>query len=352
MDIKIQITENKKPKPIDDSLLGFGKCFTDHMFIMDYNESEGWNSPRIIPYGPISLEPSSSVFHYGQEVFEGMKAYKTSNNKIQLFRPYENFIRLNKSNERVCIPEVDVDFAVKAVKTLVDIDKDWIPNSKGTSLYIRPFIIGCDELLGVHPAHNYKFMIILSPVSSYYASGLAPVKIYVESNYVRAVRGGTGFAKTGGNYAASLKAQQEAKGYSQVLWLDGVERKYVEEVGAMNVFFIIDNEIITPSLEGSILPGITRKSCIDILKSWGYNVTQRKISIYEIVEASQKNTLTEMFGTGTAAVISPVGELTYKDKTMIIGNNQIGNITRKLYDTLTGIQLGEIEDKFNWIEVI
>lgn len=352
MDIKIQITENKKPKPIDDSLLGFGKCFTDHMFIMDYNESEGWNSPRIIPYGPISLEPSSSVFHYGQEVFEGMKAYKTSNNKIQLFRPYENFIRLNKSNERVCIPEVDVDFAVKAVKTLVDIDKDWIPNSKGTSLYIRPFIIGCDELLGVHPAHNYKFMIILSPVSSYYASGLAPVKIYVESNYVRAVRGGTGFAKTGGNYAASLKAQQEAKGYSQVLWLDGVERKYVEEVGAMNVFFIIDNEIITPSLEGSILPGITRKSCIDILKSWGYNVTQRKISIDEIVEASQKNTLTEMFGTGTAAVISPVGELTYKDKTMIIGNNQIGNITRKLYDTLTGIQLGEIEDKFNWIEVI
>lgn len=345
--IKIELTTNPKPKPTDESKLGFGKSFTDHMFIMDYSEGK-WHDARIVPYGPISLDPSASVFHYGQEVFEGMKAYKTANGDVQLFRPEENFKRLNSSNERLCIPKIDVDFAIEALKELVKVDKDWIPTSEGTSLYIRPFIIGCDPMLGVHPASNYKFIIILSPVGAYYASGLNPVKIYVEPSYVRAVRGGMGCAKTGGNYAASLKAQQDAQGYSQVLWLDGIERKYIEEVGAMNVFFVIGDEIVTPELQGSILPGITRKSTIELLKSWGLNVVERRLSIFEVEEAAKDGSLKEMFGTGTAAVISPVGELKYKDDVIIINNNEIGPISQKVYNNITGIQAGKIEDTFGW----
>ncbi len=345
--IKIELTTNPKPKPQDESKLGFGQSFTDHMFIMDYFEGK-WQDARIVPYGPIPLDPSASVFHYGQEVFEGMKAYKTANGDIQLFRPEENFKRLNNSNERLCIPTIDVDFAIEAVKDLVKVDKDWIPSNEGTSLYIRPFIIGCDPMLGVHPASRYKFIIILSPVGAYYASGLNPVKIFVEANYVRAVRGGLGAAKTGGNYAASLKAQQDAQGYSQVLWLDGVERKYIEEVGAMNVFFVIGDEIVTPELQGSILPGITRKSTIELLKSWGMNVSERRLSIEEVEEAAKNGSLKEMFGTGTAAVISPVGELFYQGNTIRINNNEIGPISQKLYDSLTGIQVGKLEDTFGW----
>lgn len=345
--IKIELTTNPKPKPQDESKLGFGQSFTDHMFIMDYFEGK-WQDARIVPYGPIPLDPSASVFHYGQEVFEGMKAYKTANGDIQLFRPEENFKRLNNSNKRLCIPTIDVDFAIDAVKELVKVDKDWIPSNEGTSLYIRPFIIGCDPMLGVHPASRYKFIIILSPVGAYYASGLNPVKIFVEANYVRAVRGGLGAAKTGGNYAASLKAQQDAQGYSQVLWLDGVERKYIEEVGAMNVFFVIGDEIVTPELQGSILPGITRKSTIELLKSWGMNVSERRLSIEEVEEAAKNGSLKEMFGTGTAAVISPVGELFYQGNTIRINNNEIGPISQKLYDSLTGIQVGKLEDTFGW----
>lgn len=347
--IRIELTKSPKQKPQSESELGFGKIFTDHMFVMDYDEAQGgWHDARIVPYGPISIDPSASVFHYGQEVFEGMKAYKTANGDIKLFRPDENFKRLNNSNDRLCIPQVDVDFCIDAVKQLVNIDKDWIPTSEGTSLYIRPFIIGCDPMLGVHPAHHYMFIIILSPVGSYYADGLAPVKIFVEPNYVRAVRGGIGYAKTGGNYAASLKAQQDATGYSQVLWLDGVERKYIEEVGAMNVFFVIGDEVVTPMLQGSILPGITRKSCIEILKDWGYKVSERRLSVFEVEEAADNGQLKEMFGTGTAAVVSPVGELKYKDKIIPINNNKIGDLTQKLYDELTGIQLGKREDRFGW----
>lgn len=348
MNIRIERTTSPKAKPTNESQLGFGKCFTDHMFLMDFTVGQGWHDPRIVPYGPLSLDPSCSVFHYGQEVFEGMKAYKTPKGEIQFFRPEENFKRLNISNERLCIPSLDVDFCLKALYELVNIDKDWIPTTAGTSLYIRPFIIGCEPMLGVHPASNYMFIIILSPVGSYYASGLAPVKIYVEDEYVRAVRGGIGYAKTGGNYAASLKAQERAVGYSQVLWLDGVERKYIEEVGAMNVFFVIGDEIVTPELQGSILPGITRKSCIEILKSWGLKVSERKLSIDEVIDAARSGNLTEMFGTGTAAVVSPVGELRYKDESIEIGSNKIGAITQKLYDTLTGIQLGQKEDTFGW----
>lgn len=350
-DIRIELTKTPKTKPTDESQLGFGKMFTDHMFIMDYKNG-AWQDARIVPYGPLELDPSASVFHYGQEVFEGMKAYKGAKGNLLLFRPEENFKRLNVSNERLCIPKIDVDFAIKAVKELVKVDQDWIPSSEGTSLYIRPFIIGCDPQLGVHPASNYKFVIILSPVGAYYASGLNPVKIYVESSYVRAVRGGIGSAKTGGNYAASLKAQQEAKGYSQVLWLDGVERKYIEEVGAMNVFFVIGDEVITPELQGSILPGITRKSSIELMKSWGLKVVEKRLSIFEVEEAAKNGQLKEMFGTGTAAVISPVGELKYKDDVIIINNNEIGPISQRLYNEMTAIQLGKTEDKFGWSVVV
>lgn len=350
-DIRIELTKTPKAKPTDESQLGFGKIFTDHMFLMDYYDGE-WRDPRIVPYGPISLDPSASVFHYGQEVFEGLKAYRGANGKILLFRPEENFKRLNNSNERLCIPPIDVDFAIKAVKELVKVDKDWIPSSEGTSLYIRPFIIGCDPQLGVHPASHYKFIIILSPVGAYYASGLNPVKIYVEPNYVRAVRGGTGYVKTGGNYAASLKAQQDAQGYSQVLWLDGVERRYIEEVGAMNVFFVIGDEVVTPALQGSILPGITRKSSIELMKSWGLKVVERRLSIDEVEEAAKSGALKEMFGTGTAAVISPVGELKYKDDIITINNNEIGPISQRLYNELTAIQLGKAADPFGWSVVV
>lgn len=351
LNIKIEHTTSPKAKPTDDSQLGFGKIFTDHMFIMDYTKGE-WRDPRIVPYAPIPLDPSASCFHYGQEVFEGMKAYRGTNGETLLFRPEENFLRLNSSDERMCIPFIDVDFAVKAVSELVNIDKDWIPTGSGTSLYIRPFVIGCDPFLGVHPASEYKFIIILSPVGAYYASGLNPVKIFVEPNYVRAVRGGTGFTKTGGNYAASMKAQHDAVGYAQVLWLDGIERKYIEEVGAMNVFFVIGDEIVTPELQGSILPGITRKSTIELLQSWGMNVVERRLSIDEVVEASKSGKLKEMFGTGTAAVISPVGELKYKDEEITINNNKIGEISQRLYDTLTGIQVGQIPDPFGWTKQI
>ena len=347
-EIKVTLTETPKQKPAEDAL-GFGKYFTDHMFMMDYNEEKGWHDPRIIPYGPIALDPSASVFHYAQEVFEGLKAYRTADGTIQLFRPEENFKRLNSSNDRLCIPQVDVDFCIKALSKLIEVEKDWVPHAEGTSLYIRPFIFACEPVLGVHPSKEYKFIIILSPSGSYYASGLAPVKIYVEPEYVRAVRGGTGFTKTGGNYACSLKAQQEAKGYSQVLWLDGVERKYIEEVGAMNVFFVIGDEVVTPALLGSVLPGITRKSCIEILRSWGYTVNERRLSIDEVEEAAKNGQLNEMFGTGTAAVVSPVGELKYKDDVIEISGGEIGELTKRLYDELTGIQLSKREDRFGWI---
>ena len=289
-------------------------------------------------------------FHYGQEVFEGMKAYRTAEGKIQLFRPTENFKRLNKSNERLVIPELPEELGMQCLMELLKIEKDWVPSKDGESLYIRPFIIAVDPFLGVKPGSQYLFMIILSPSGAYYESGLNPVNIYVESKYVRAVRGGMGFAKTGGNYAASLIGQDEAhkQNYSQVLWLDGVEQKYIEEVGAMNIFFVIDGEVVTPMLQGSILPGITRKSAIEICKSWGLNVSERRITIQEVADAYDSGKLQEVFGTGTAAVISPVGHLKWGDKVMIINDNKIGDISQKLYDTMTGIQWGKIENKFNW----
>ena len=353
LNIKVTKTTSPKAKP-DESKLGFGKIFTDHMFVMDYTEGEGWHDARIIPYGKISLDPSAMVFHYGQEMFEGMKAYYGVDGKIRLFRPYMNAKRANNSNRRLCIPEVPEDDFVQAISELVRIDADWIPKAEGTSLYIRPFIIATDEFLGVAPSKHYLFIVILSPSGAYYASGLAPVGIWIEDDYVRAVRGGIGFAKTGGNYAAGLAAQEKAHsdGYSQVLWLDGVERKYIEEVGAMNIFFKIDGVITTPMLNGSILPGITRDSVLQICRHWGMPVEERRISVDELLEAQSSGKLEEVFGTGTAAVISPVGKLRYKDSVMTIGDGGIGEISQKLYDTVTGIQWGKLADELSWTVVL
>lgn len=349
-EIRVELTKNPRPKPADENKLGFGNIFTDHMFVMDYDDGQGWHDARIVPYGPIAMEPSAMCLHYGQSVFEGMKAYRTEDNRILLFRPDRNMARLNVSNERLCIPQIDEEFAKQAIAKLVSIDKDWVPSAAGTSLYIRPFIIGVDPHIGVHPAHHLMFIVICSPSGAYYPEGLNPVKIYVEKNYVRSVRGGMGFAKTAGNYAASLKAQDEAEKlhYTQVLWLDGNERKYIEEVGTMNVFFKIDDEVVTPALQGSILSGITRMSSIDLIRSWGIKVTERQISIDELAQAASEGHLKEAFGTGTAAVISPIGELKWGDEVMTINNGEIGPLSQKLYDTLTGIQWGNLPDTMGW----
>ena len=348
-EIKKELSTNLKVKPDPDTLI-FGRTFTDHMFVLDYTEGQGWHDARIIPYQPITLEPSTVVFHYGQTVFEGLKAYVTKEGKVLLFRPDRNFKRLNNSSARMSIPALDEDLALQALKELVAIDRGWIPNAPGTSLYIRPFIIATEPYLGVAPSKNYQFIIIMSPVGLYYKEGMNPVKILVEQQYVRAVAGGTGEAKTGGNYSSSLIAQQKAseQGYAQTLWLDGKEHKYVEEVGSMNIFFKIDGEVITPSLNGSILPGITRDSIINVLKSQNIPVTERRISIDEIVEAYKAGKLEEAFGTGTAAVISPIGEFLWQGEKIIVNDNKIGDLTTKLYDTLTGIQNGTVEDTFGW----
>ncbi len=353
-EIKVTLSENRKAKPADDANLGFGKIFTDHMFEMDYSPDKSWHDPRIVPYAPISLDPSTMVFHYGQAIFEGMKAYRTADGSINLFRPIENMRRINSSNQRMVIPQIDPEFMVACVKKLVEIDKDWVPSSEGTSLYIRPFIFASDAYLGVRPSNTYKFMIILSPSGAYYSQGLDPVRIYVEQEYVRAVKGGTGFAKTPGNYAASLASQAKAyeAGYVQVLWLDGVERKYIEEVGSMNVFFVIDGVLTTPSLDGSTLPGITRKTVIELAKSFGIEVQERKLPIEEVFSKALEGRVSEVFGSGTAAVISPVGQLLWGDKEVVFNNNKIGELSQKLYSTITGIQYGRLPDKFSWTEKV
>ena len=350
LDIKITKTTNPQPKPAKGQKLGFGKIFTDHMFVMNYTEGKGWHDPRIEPFHNISLSPAAMVYHYGQEMFEGLKAYKGPDGNVFLFRPDMNAKRTNATNDRLVIPQLPVEDFVQAVAAVVDVDRDWVPTEPGTSLYIRPFIIATDEFLGVAPSKTYLFMVILSPSGAYYESGLAPVGIWIEDEYVRAVRGGIGFAKTGGNYAASLIAQQKAHdaGYSQVLWLDGVERKYIEEVGAMNIFFKIAGKIVTPRLNGSILPGITRNSVLQLCRDWGYEVEERKISAEELLEAQSNGTLEECFGTGTAAVISPVGKLRYKDDVMTINGGDIGPVSQKLYDTITGIQTGILPDEKGW----
>ncbi len=348
MNITVKKTTAPKEKPTEN--LGFGKYFTDHMFVMDYVAGEGWGEGRIVPFGDISLHPAATVFHYGAEVFEGLKAYRRTDGVIQLFRPMENAKRINTSAERIRLPEIPVEDFLEALTTLIRVDSDWVPSGAGESLYLRPFLFGTDDQLGLHTIKKARFMIIASPSGSYYAEGINPVKIMIENEDVRAVRGGTGYAKCGGNYAASNRAGERAaeRGFTQVLWLDGVERKYIEEVGAMNVMFKINGEIVTPALLGSILPGITRKSCIELLRSKGYTVTERQISVDEVVAALENGTLEEAWGCGTAAVVSPIGTLFYNDKTYTVNEGKIGEVTQLLYDELTGIQWGKKPDTFGW----
>lgn len=348
-EITIELTKSPKEKPAFTDL-AFGTVFTDHMFSMDYTYGVGWHDAKIIPYSDINLDPAAIVFHYGQTVFEGLKAYLAKDHEIVLFRPEENMKRLNFSNDRLCIPRIDEEFALDALKKLITIDKDWIPNLEGTSLYIRPFVFATQPYLGVAPSKTYRFIMILSPVGAYYKEGINPVKIAVESQYVRAVKGGTGSAKTAGNYAGAMKAQEiaEAGGYSQVLWLDGKEQKYIEEVGAMNVFFSIDGKVYTPELNGSILEGVTRKSVIELLTHWQIPVIEKKLSMEDIVEAYEAGTIQEAFGTGTAAVISPIGELFWENRQLKFNNGRIGKLSTRLYETITGIQTGKLEDPFNW----
>ena len=351
--MEIKITKTTSPKElVEEAKLGFGQHFSDHMLIMDWEAGRGWYDARIVPFGYIPVHPASTVLHYGAEIFEGLKAYRTEDGSIQLFRPMENIRRLNRSAERMCLPELDEAEALEALETFVRLEERWVPHSFGTSLYLRPFMFGNDETLGVHTVHRATFMIIASPSGSYYKEGINPVKIMIENEDVRTVRGGTGYAKCGGNYAASTRAGERAakRGYSQVLWLDGVERKYIEEVGAMNVMFKIDGEIITPQLDsGSILPGITRKSCIEVLRSRGYKVTERLLSVDELMDAIKSGRLEEAWGCGTAAVISPIGRLMYEDVEYVINDEKIGKTASELYDLLTGIQWGKIEDKFGWV---
>lgn len=353
MEIKIERAKTLKEKP-DQNNLGFGTYFTDHMFMMDYTEGIGWHDARIVPYAPIAMDPATMVLHYAQETFEGLKAYRNPKGEITLFRPEMNARRMINSNKRICMAELPEDMFVEAVEAIVKYEQDWIPTAKDTSLYIRPFMFASEASVGVHPAKSYTFVIILSPVGSYYPEGVNPVKIWVEDEYVRAVKGGTGFTKCGGNYAASIAAQVKAEshGYTQVLWLDGVHRKYVEEVGTMNVMFLINDTVVTAPLEGSVLPGVTRDSIIHILKDLGYKVEERELSIDELMEAGRNGELKEAFGTGTAAVISPVGQLYYKGEEIVINDFKTGELTQKLYDTLTGIQWGRLEDKYGWVRYI
>ena len=350
--MEIKIVENEKRSVMPpESELGFGKYFTDHMFLMDYEAGKGWMNPRILPFANFSLHPASTVLHYGAEIFEGLKAYRTENGDVQLFRPLENIRRMNRSAERMCLPEIDEDMALEILTAYVRHEADFVPHTFGTSLYLRPFMFGNDEALGVHTVQRATYAIIASPSGSYYKEGINPVKIMIEKDDVRTVRGGTGYAKCGGNYAASTRAGDRAskKGYSQVLWLDGVERKYIEEVGAMNVMFKIDGEIVTPELTGSILPGITRKSCIEVLRGLGYKVTERLLSLEELIDALKTGRLEEAWGCGTAAVVSPIGRLMYNDGEYIVGDEGIGEVTQKLYDILTGIQWGKIPDEHGWV---
>ncbi|MFC1891846.1 branched-chain amino acid aminotransferase [Thermodesulfobacteriota bacterium] len=351
MEIKLMqaTAEQMKTKP-DMSNLGFGDVFTDHMFMADYENGKGWMDSRVVPYSNFSIDPAAMAIHYGQEIFEGLKAYRGKDDSIYLFRPEENFKRFNRSAARVCMAEVDKDIFMEGMKSVILQDREWIPENQGTSLYIRPAMLATEPHLGVRPANQYLFFIILCPVGAYYKEGLNPVKIYVEDKYIRAAVGGTGEAKTAGNYAASLLAAEEAKkkGFTQVLWLDAAERKYIEEVGTMNMFFVIEDEVVASPLTGSVLPGITRASVIQLVKDWGIKISERSLSIDEVIDAAENGRLTEAFGTGTAAVVSPVGQMTYRGKDYTIAGGKMGELSQRLYDEIVGIQYGNKEDPHGW----
>jgi branched-chain amino acid aminotransferase len=352
--VHLASASGRKPRPTDESALGFGKIFSDHMFLMEYSEGPGWHDARVVPYGPLSLDPAAMVFHYGQEIFEGLKAYRGAGGSVCLFRPRMNFERLNRSAARLCMPEIPPDDQFEAVSALVRADRNWIPSSRGTSLYIRPVMMATEPGLGVRPAAEYLYFIITGPVGNYYSRGFEPVRILVEQRFVRAARGGVGEAKTGANYAASLLAAKNAKekGFDQVLWLDAGRRESVEEVGTMNIFFVIGDELITPPLSGSILPGVTRDSVLRIAHAWGWKVSERPINIEEVRKASAVGSLREVFGTGTAAVISPVGALSFLGEELTVNEGRVGELSGKLFEEITGIQYGEVPDRYGWMHEI
>jgi len=351
MDILLEkVEEQLKTKP-DEKELGFGLYFTDHMFMMTYDHGQGWHNATITKYQNFSMDPAAMVFHYGQAIFEGLKAYRGKDNRIYLFRPKDNLKRMNASAERMCMPTLPVDDVFEAMLLLLRVDQDWVPSAEGATLYIRPTMIATEAGLGVRPAHQYFFYIIKSPVGAYYPEGFNPVKIFVTDKYVRAVRGGVGHVKTAGNYAASIMAAVEAQkqGFTQVLWLDAIERKYIEEVGTSNIFFLIGDELITPPLSGSILPGITRDSVLQLTMDWGIKVVERPISIDEVLRAGEDGSLIESFGTGTAAVISPVGALHYKGRLCTINNGKTGELAKRLFDEIQAIQYGYKKDPYGWV---
>ena len=353
MEIRIQPVDpaRRHPKPTDESKLVFGRVFSDHMFMMDWRAGQGWLDPRIVPYEDLRLDPAAMVLHYGQGIFEGLKAYRWQDGTIHLFRPEKNWVRFNRSAVRMCMPEVEVAFQFELVEKLLRLDQDWVPHSVGSSLYIRPTMIASEAHLGVRPASEYLYYMITGPVAAYYAEGFNPVKIYVSDEFVRAVRGGVGEAKTMANYASSLFAAEYAKkhGFTQVLWLDAVERRFIEEVGTMNIFFRIKDELITPALSGSILPGVTRDSVIQLARHWGISVSERAISIDEVIAATKSGAMKEIFGTGTAAVISPVGEISFKGEAFRVRDGCVGEWSQRFYDEIVGIQYGEKEDKLGWV---
>tara|TARA_R110002124_G_scaffold44656_3_gene135903 strand:+ start:4040 stop:5128 length:1089 start_codon:yes stop_codon:yes gene_type:complete len=351
--IHIQHAENSKIHKIDFDNLVFGRKFSDHMFVMEYDDG-AWKKPAIKPYGPIQINPALNTLHYGQAVFEGMKAFYVDDNTINIYRPDVHFERFNNSARRMSIPETDYDTFITALEELIKLDHQFVPRQEQAALYLRPFIFASDDLLAARSSTKFSFYIIMSPVGAYYDEGFNPVSLTTSQEYVRAVAGGTGEVKTAGNYAASFLPAQEAKkdGYTQVLWLDAKEHKYVEEVGTMNIHFLIGDTLVTPALSGSILPGVTRRSVITLAKEWDYNVEERKITIDEVFEASANGSLKEVFGSGTAAVISPVGLIHHQGKTIDIGDGNIGNFAKRLYDEITGIQYGKIEDKHGWIHSV
>jgi len=354
MEITVLPLKEKKPRFEDESKLVFGRMFTDRMFVMEYDAGKGWHSPRIAPYAPFTLDPAALVFHYAQEIFEGLKAFRRPDGRVALFRPEENIRRFNRSARRMCMPEVDEEFLLHALKELIRLEADWVPRSEGTSLYIRPTMIATEPVLGVKPSDKYLCYIILSPVGAYYKGGISPVKIWISDHYVRVAPGGTGEVKTGGNYAASLYASTEASrlGFDQVLWLDAVHRKYVEEVGSMNICFHYDGKIITSPLHGTILDGITRRSILTLVREKGLEIEERALSVDEILDGAESGHLKEAFGTGTAVVVSPVGQFTYRDRTVKVGNGQAGKLTMDLYNTLTGIQYGRLPDPHGWVDLL
>ncbi len=355
MTTAIPVTRTRTPKiRPDDSTLAFGRAFTDHMFVMDYHHGRGWHDPRVVPYAPLVMDPATSVLHYGQAVFDGLKAFRGDDGVIRLFRAERHAARLNKSCAALCIPQLDVALVRESFEAIVAADHAWVPSLPGTSLYLRPTVIATDVMLGVHPAHSYTYFVICSPVGAYYKEGVKPVRILVSDNHVRAVKGGLGEAKTAANYAASLSAQAEAEaaGYTQVLWLDGVERRWIDEVGTMNIMMRIGDEIITPPLAGTILDGVTRNSSLTLLRDWGLRVTERQISIEEVMAAGRDGTLREIWGTGTAAVVSPVGELGYQGQKLVVGNGETGSVTQRLYDAIVGLQYGRAADPHGWLSEV